>query len=378
MLQIQRNFNKEDSDEVSEASEAGGQTTSSTPNWANAVKKNLVDPPNPNWVWEVDGYAIDYEVLYSKAATADIAYPTCSETHGPFPAVVIMPGRGNKKIRHKYWSIMFATHGVVGMSVDVIKGENTIKDARTFLQDTYVYPVDKTKIHLVGYSAGATSVLGQAVNPLFAHKFETFTVAAGINPKLLQDHYSDTKPILLIQAQNDQMYGRAAEWGVVSGWAADQIHADSGNTKFLAFKDGTHQPMQQTSFFYEVLRFITDPKNYTPPNDDGIFSSGSFSANQVTAISSEKGCYTNSEGIEPIVTLNLWSGNTGLANCLGACKQVKGCVAFDFLKKNAPDGMNCVLFDKACTTPMQDDGESWTWEGYDGPFNPATCNTDPI
>merc|ERR1719493_386782 len=87
-----------------------------------------------------------------------------------------------------------------------------------------------------------------------------------------------------------------------------------------------------------------------------------------------KACVTNDDGIEPIITINLWTGNTGYATCLGACKQVKGCVAFDVLKKKTEDGMNCILWSESCTTPTYDSGDHWTWKGYDGPATAAFCS----
>merc|ERR1711972_575425 len=124
----------------------------------------------------------------------------------------------------------------------------------------------------------------------------------------------------------------------------------------------------------EVLKFITDPVNYESPKDDGFFARGSFDSSPVTEVHAGKGCYGNEEGIEPMLTTNMWTGATGHANCLAACKQVKGCKAFDFFTKKLPDGMNCVLFSQSCTTPMQADGSHWTFASYDGPFRSAYCN----
>merc|ERR1712217_667588 len=120
-------------------------------------------------------------------------------------------------------------------------------------------------------------------------------------------------------------------------------------------------------------KFITDPVSYAPPADArGIFSKGSFASSPVTMVS-DKACITNDDGIEPIITINMWTGNTGYATCLGACKQVKGCVAFDYLKKKDGDGMNCALWSESCTTPTYVGGDHWTWKGYDGPATAKFC-----
>merc|ERR1712190_8297 len=248
-------------------------------------------------------------------------------------------------------------------------------DSRKLLEETTEYPVNKDNIHLMGYSAGAQGVLTNGLNAANTKKLQSFTVVSGINPKKFLDHYAEPNPILLIQAQNDGMYGAATKWGEVSGWAAEQAELDGGSTKFLAYKDGGHQPVQQTSFFSEVLKFIKDPTNYVPPAaPDSIFSAGSFASSPVTAISETLSCLSNDEGIEPILTINLWSGNTGYATCLGACKQVKGCVAFDVLKTKTDDGMNCALFSQKCADPQYAGGSHWTWAGYKGTATSAFCN----
>jgi len=268
---------------------------------------------------------------------------------------------------------MFASHGMVAIAPDVGRNAQGIKDARLFLQTTEDYPVDPTNIHLMGYSAGAQGVLSNGLDPVRTTHFTSFVVISGIHPKNLQGHSSNTNPILLIQAQNDGIYGAAGSWPVVTSWVDTQIASDNGKTKFLAYKDGGHQPIQQCNFFYEALKFMKDPDNYVVPSNPGsIFTSGSFSASPVTKIHS-KGCYVNGDGIEPMITMNVWSGNTGQATCLAACKQVKGCVAFDWLKKKAADGMNCALFTESCTTPLQPSGFHYTWAGYDGEATAAYC-----
>jgi len=350
-------------------------SSSNEPGWASMVKKDLV-PVNPKWVWELGGYVFD-EIWYSnhddKDWTAYIGYPDCAAPEGGFPGLVIMPGRSLKKIRHKFWVAMFASHGVVALAPDVGKAGYAIKDARKLLEETTEYPVNNGNIHLMGYSAGAQGVLTNGLNAANTKKFQSFTVVSGINNKKLLDHYAEPNPILLIQAQNDGMYGAAGQWDKVSGWAAEQAELDGGKTKFLAYKDGGHQPVQQASFFSEVLKFIQDPVSYTPPGDaGGIFSSGTFESSPVTEVH-DKSCITNDDGIEPIITINLWSGNTGQATCLGACRQVKGCVAFDYYKK-AADGMNCALWSESCTTPTYVGGSHWSWKGYTGDFTASFCS----
>jgi len=350
-------------------------SSSGEPGWASMVKKDLVEV-NPDWVWEIGGYGFD-EVMYSHHDDKDwyayVGYPTCSGPADGFPGLVIMPGRSLKKIRHKFWVAMFASHGVVAIAPDVGKAGYAIKDSRIYLEETTEYPVNPDNIHLMGYSAGAQGVLTNGLNAANTKKFQSFTVVSGINPKKFLDHYAEPNPILLIQAQNDGMYGAAGQWDAVSGWAAEQAELDGGKTKFLAYKDGGHQPVQQASFFSEVLKFIQDPVTYTIPGDaGGLFSSGTFESSPVTEVH-DKSCITNDDGIEPIITINLWSGNTGQATCLGACRQVKGCIAFDYYKK-APDGMNCALWSESCTTPTYAGGSHWSWKGYTGDFTASFCS----
>jgi len=351
------------------------------PAWAKMVKNFA--PVNPDWVWELDGYVFDDKVVYTnidgKDFKAYVGYPACSVPAGGFPGLIIMPGQGLRKIRHLFWVAMFASQGLVTFVPDVNKvgdmNGRAISDSKKFLETTEVYPVDTTRIHLLGYSAGAQGVLYNALDPELTKKFATFTVAAGIAPKHLKDHRSGINPLLLIQAQNDGMYGAKEQWDIVSGWAAEQAVVDNGQSKFLAYQDGSHQPMQQTNFFSEVLKFIKDPANYVVPAMPGSeFTSGSFAHSPVVELSETHGCYSNDEGIEPIIKMNLWAGNTGLGACLGACKQVKGCVAFDFLTKKVDGGMNCVLFSQSCTKPMHSGGSHWTWPGYDGPATSAYCS----
>jgi len=361
-------------------------STSKDPGFAGLVKKDLVDV-NPDWVWEVAGYGLDDDVWYSnhdgKDHTAYVGYPTCSAPPGGFPGVIMMPGKGRKRVRHKFWVIMYASQGMVAMAPDVVGGRNAmgIKDGLLFLQTTDVYPVSKTDISLMGYSAGAQGVLSNALDPVKTKQFKSFTVVSGINPKMIQDHStSEVNPTLLIQAQNDGMYGAAKEWDVVNGWAEAQIATDGGQSRFMRYKDGGHQPMQQRNFFSETFKFMKDPENYVVPTNPGsIFTSGSFSPSPVTKVHAGSGCFLNDDGIEPILTTNLWDGNTGEATCLSACMQVKGCVSFDIMKAALARDfgqMNCVLFSKTCTKPLLSDNRvnHWSWGGYDGPATAAFCN----
>lgn len=353
---------------------------SGDPSWSKQVKKDPV-PVNPDWIWEVDGYAVDYDVPYSldekgRNVKADVAYPDCSVPEGGFPAMVVMPGRSNKKIRHKFWIIMFASQGVVGMSLDVVKPGSPIKDARKFLLETEKYSVDPNRLNIIGYSAGARAVASNALNGIGYSNYASWTVVSGIDSNKLEALQPNTNPTLFIQAENDGMFGAWDTWDAIKGWVADQIATDGGTTKFMPYREGGHQPSQQNNFFSEVLKFITNPVEYDSPKDDGFFSFGSYSHSPVTEVHAGKGCYGNEEGIEPMLSINMWSGGAGTANCLAACKQVKGCKAFDFYPyKKLPDKMNCVLYSQSCSTPgPYGSGSHWTFASYDGPFKSAYCN----
>jgi len=265
---------------------------------------------------------------------------------------------------------------VVAMSVDVVGVGFSIKDAREFLVETEKYSVDQNRINIIGYSAGAKAVVGSALGKSYS-SYASWTVVSGISTKALKEHSSTTtNPILIIQAENDGMYGAWDTWPEITEWIADQSVEDGGRTKFMAYREGGHQPSQQSNFFSEVLKFITDPVKYESPKDDGIYAFGTYSSSPVTEVHAGKGCYGNEEGIEPIITINLWGGGTGLANCLAACKQVKGCKGFDLTQgyQLLPDRMNCALYSQSCTSPMQEGGSHWTFATYDGPFKSAYCN----
>merc|ERR1719401_647906 len=110
----------------------------------------------------------------------------------------MLPGRSSIKLRLKFWAVMFASHGLVALAPDLKSHGVAAQDGRKFLQATEEYPVDPTNIHLMGYSAGAHTVLTNALGK-GTDRFKSFIVVAGIKPEQLLDHSSNPNPILIIQ-----------------------------------------------------------------------------------------------------------------------------------------------------------------------------------
>jgi len=347
---------------------------------------------NRNWVWDVDPDNVDiHTVVYSQQDDEDVeAYlgvPTCKDDapEGGFYGLVVCPGKGNKKRRHTPWIYHYVSQGIVTMTIDVENRGNAITDAVAWIKSDAAHalaPINNDRITLMGYSAGAFSVIDRAFNKA---KGDDVYLHIAINGVQEDDTtiFEQGYPILLVQSQNDGMFNGVDGWreGVMP-WIKAQ-NETTHNIKLLAYKLGGHQSIQNGNFFYETHRFMMDPDNYYPPagdeGDDGEFTTGSNPATWVTK-HAELGCLTNDDGIEPIMYMDVWNPQAGELVCSQFCLQTKGCVAIDWFKRLPStegvmkDNANCALFAQSCENPTYAGGSHYVkLEDYPHAPNTAFC-----